>query len=497
MNLPAAVSRPLLRPGLLCFWGRQCYRGKMTPLPPLYRPLPSAHSTIAWPALPGPPAALMAALLQQFDHSQWWSPEQLRSQQLRQAGALLDHAYRCLPFYRDRLGEAGFLPGKPLTPEVWSRVPVLTRAALQEAGEGLYSPALPDNHGKIYEISSSGSTGRPVKAHSSQVAQLMWDALTVREHLWHGRDFSRSLAAIRSYPSGAADYPQGGRSPLWGRSLKAIFPTGPSVTLTIASRTDEQAEWLQRVRPDYLLTYPSALRELLLHCRAKGITLPGLRQVRTLSEHLPPETRDLCREVLGVKLVDMYSTQENGYLAFQCPEHDHYHIQSEVNWVEVLNAAGAPCRPGETGEVVVTSLTNFAMPMIRYAVGDLAEVGPPCPCGRGLPVLSQIHGRVRNMAVFPDGRKARLPIGDIWLVEIPEIQQIQIVQRSLEVMEVKLVTSRPLTAVEEQKVIDWLAHRSGHLFSILVTYHQEIARGPSGKFEDFRCEIPERDSAPA
>jgi phenylacetate-coenzyme A ligase PaaK-like adenylate-forming protein len=461
----------------------------MTPLPPAYCPPPSAHATIAWPALPGPQAAQMLALLQQFDRSQWWSPRDLQAQQLRQAGALLDHAYRHLPFYRNRLAQAGFLPGKPLTPEVWARVPVMDRAALQAAGPALYSPALPESHGKVYEISSSGSTGRPVTARSSRVAQLMWDALTIRDHLWHRRDFSGRLAAIRSFPSGTADYPRGAESPLWGRSLQGIFATGPSSVLTIATRTNEQAEWLQRVQPEYLLTYPSALRELLLYCRDQGITLPRLREVRTLSEQLPPETRRLCREVWGVKLVDIYSTQENGYLAFQCPEHDHYHCQSEVNWVEVLNPAGEACRPGEVGEVVVTSLTNFAMPMIRYAVGDMAEVGPPCPCGRGLPVLSEILGRVRNMAVFPDGRKARLPIGDIWLVEIPEIQQIQIIQRSLEAMEVKLVTSRPLTSGEERRVRDWLAHRSGNLFAITVTYHEEIPRGPSGKFEDFRCEV--------
>src|SRR3546814_5152572 len=85
----------------------------------------------------------------------------------------------------------------------------------------------------------------------------------------------------------------------------------------------------------------------------------------------------LAREVWGLKIVDMYSTQEIGYLAFQCPQHDHYHVQAEAALVEVLNEAGESCRPGEIGQVVTTPLLNFAMPMIRYAVGDLAEVGPP------------------------------------------------------------------------------------------------------------------------
>src|SRR3546814_10844500 len=115
----------------------------------------------------------------------------------------------------------------------------------------------------------------------------------------------------------------------------------------------------------------------------RGIAFPRLREVRTLSELLPPETRRLCRDVWGLKIADLYSTQEAGYLALQCPEHEHYHVQSEAVLLEVLDEEDRPCRPGEVGRVVVTPLTNFAMPMIRYAVGDLDEVGAPCPCGRG------------------------------------------------------------------------------------------------------------------
>src|SRR3546814_3683144 len=95
----------------------------------------------------------------------------LLAQQLRQAAALLHHAYRQVPFYRDRLAEAGFVPGKPVTPAVWARIPVLTRSELQQAGTALHSPEVPESHGGRYEISSSGSTGRPVKAQGTQLAR--------------------------------------------------------------------------------------------------------------------------------------------------------------------------------------------------------------------------------------------------------------------------------------------------------------------------------------
>jgi phenylacetate-CoA ligase len=323
----------------------------------------------------------------------------------------------------------------------------------------------------------------------------MWDVLTLREHLWHRRDFSGSLAAIRSLPNDVGRYPDGATSALWGRAMTGVFRTGSSHALNIVSRTEEQIEWLLRVKPDYLLIYPSALREMLLRCREEGIVIPGLREVRTLSELLPAATRELCGEVWGLKIADLYSAQENGYLAFQCPEHESYHLQSEAVLVEVLNAAGQPCGPGETGEVVVTPLLNFAMPMIRYAVGDLAEVGRPCPCGRGLPVLTRILGRSRDMLVYPDGRKAWALMGDMYYTEIAAVRQFQIVQHAVDDLEIKVVADRPLTRAEEQQLFEWFRYRSGHDFPLRITYHDEIPRSAGGKFQDFRCAIPDAAAA--
>ncbi len=457
---------------------------------PLFRPLPSAHSSILWPALPGPATTAKIALLQQLEQSQWWTPAEMFAQQLRQAGALLHHAYAQVPFYRDRLAEAGFVPGKALTAEVWRRIPILSRAELQEAGEGLYAAQLPQHHGDTYEISTSGSTGRPVKARGSTLVQFIWEVLTLREHLWHRRDFSGRLAAIRSFPNGVADYPDGAAGQLWGRALNDVFRSGPSFMLSIGSRTDEQIEWLQRVRPDYLLTYPSALREMLVQCRARGIVIPGLREVRTLSELLPETTRRLCEEVWGLKIADLYSTQENGYLAFQCPQHEHYHAQSEAVLLEVLDESGTPCGPGAVGRVVVTQLMNFAMPMIRYAVGDLAELGAPCPCGRALPVLKRIMGRTRDMIVFPDGRKAWALIGEFNYTDIPALRQFQVVQHAADDVEFKVVAERSLTVEEEERLRGWFHQRCGHAFPVRFSYHREIPRSASGKFQDFRCEVP-------
>jgi phenylacetate-CoA ligase len=214
-----------------------------------------------------------------------------------------------------------------------------------------------------------------------------------------------------------------------------------------------------------------------------------LREVRTLGEAVSDETRSLCREAWGATVVDMYSCEEAGYLAFQCPESDRYHVQAEAVLVEVLDGRGVPCRPGETGRVVVTPLHDFAMPLIRYEIGDYAEVGEPCPCGRGLPVLRRVLGRVRNMLVTADGARYWPAFGLRAVFDIEAVRQRQLVQTGYDTLEVRLVTAAPLGAEDEQRIRERVGSRLPAGFRVSVVYREELPRSTGGKFEDFICEV--------
>jgi phenylacetate-CoA ligase len=113
----------------------------------------------------------------------------------------------------------------------------------------------------------------------------------------------------------------------------------------------------------------------------------------SVGEPVTAALRDIVRQAWDVPLKDSYSCEEAGYLAMQCPEQEVLHVQSENLLLEVVGNDGRPCVPGEAGRVLVTSLHNFATPLIRYELGDLAEVGAPCACGRGLPVIARVLGR--------------------------------------------------------------------------------------------------------
>ncbi|MGH7125970.1 MAG: phenylacetate--CoA ligase family protein, partial [Stellaceae bacterium] len=329
--------------------------------------------------MPGAAAARLLALVQQFGHSQWWRRERIEAQQLRQLSSLLDHAFATVPHYRRSLAAAGLQPGRAVTRELLRRLPVLTRRDLQDAGDGLLSVAIPREHGRHQSTSTSGSTGMPVTVVKTELEQSYWHAITLRHSLWHRRDPRLKLAAIRSDRSGRSDFPHGSAQADWGPPVSEIYDTGPGALLDIRTGIAEQAEWLAREAPDYVLSFGTNLLFLARHCRDNGIPLPRLKALIASGEIVEPELRQLCRDLWRASLSDMYSAVEVGYIALQCPEQEHYHVQMEAALVEILDAKGNPCAPGEVGEVVVTPLHNYATPLIRYALGDYAEVGAPCP----------------------------------------------------------------------------------------------------------------------
>lgn len=440
-------------------------------LPPLRSVVPG----IDWPGIAADPGAHLAALLFQLEHSQWLSPESLAQRQLGQLRVLLAHARASVPHYADALRE---LDLERLDWDGFRALPTLDRKALQAGFDALRSTALPRGHGTAVPGQSSGSTGMPVRFLKTAVTQLFWNALTLREHLWQGRDFAGKLAAIRIKV-------EEGRHPDWGLPAAALFRTGPGATLNVRTDVEKQLDWLAREDPDYLITHASTLHALAQLAPRRNIRLPRLRQARTYSEALRPDLRELVRAAWGVGIADGYSCEEAGYIALQCPRHEHYHVQAECLLVEVLDEDGRPCAPGGTGRVVLTTLHNFAMPLIRYELGDYAEVGAPCDCGRGLPVLARIHGRRRNMLVLPDGRRhwPSFP-AEIWRSVAP-VEQFRVVQRTPEDIEVQYVMAQALTPEERTRLEDALAERFGHRFRIAWNHRKEIERGSGYKLEDF------------
>jgi phenylacetate-CoA ligase len=319
---------------------------------------------------------------------------------------------------------------------------------------------------------------------------LLWQVNTLRDHYWHQRDQSLKLAAIRALAPGTADAPQGITATGWGAASEALRVTGPSALLSLNTDVVTQAAWIKQHAPGYLLTYPSNLAALLAHFAQQGEKLPGLRAVLTVGETVAPGLRTACHDTLGVDIEDTYSSQELGYIALQCPVSGQYHVMAESVLVEVLDAAGEPCAPGETGRLVVSSLHNYATPLIRYELRDHAVAGTPCACGRTLPTLARIAGRERNMLRLPDGSTHWPLVGFHRFREIAPVRQYQLIQRTLQSVEVRLACDRALTAAEQTQLGAVINDALGYPFELHFEYFErELPRAANGKFEEFVCVI--------
>jgi phenylacetate-CoA ligase len=446
----------------------------------------SSVDGVSWPPLVGGEAAYLAALMYQLEQTQWLSADAILQRQHEQLLHVTKHAESHSIHFRGRLQAAGLRPEQLSTRDDFQRLPVIRRHDVQSAGQSLFCAQIPRAHAPVSESSTSGSSGQPVVVKRTAISRLIWLAMTLRDHLWQRRDFRGKLAVIRD------DYLQGDQMdlPTWGPPVSLLFESGTSHALGVRTGVTRQFEWLQSINPDYLLVYPSNLAALLGRFEQHGLSLPRLRQIRTINETLRTETRDTARSVLGVEIADIYSSAEVGIIAAQCPESGLYHVMAESLLVEVLDEQDDACAPGQVGRVVVTDLHNFATPLIRYDLGDYAETADACPCGRGLPALKRILGRRRNMVRLPDGRSLWPAIGGLRYREIAPIRQFQFIQRERETIEVRLVSDAPLTADQERRIGDLIRKALDFSFNLQFNYFPEqIPLGPGGKFEEFMSEV--------
>jgi phenylacetate-CoA ligase len=439
----------------------------------------SSVEDVAWPAILTGAAASLHALLYELEHTAALDDAQFSALQGLQLQALVCHACQHSAYFRERVQRCGMQADTLSSLEALRSFPVMTRHEVQAHGAALRCAHVPEAHGPLHETGTSGSLGQPVIVSRTAITQMFWNAFTVREHLWQRRDLSARFAAIR------ADLPaQGVRVDDWGAPLNLLYRTGPAFAMASNRPVDDQIEWLDRISPRYLLTYPTNLSELLDRWEARGRGLAGLSQVRTIGETVTAAMRERVRAVLGVSIADIYSSQELGTIAIQAADDDAYHVMAENYIVEILDEKGEPCAQGETGRVIVTDLHNYAMPLVRYETGDYAEPGPEGRGSRGLPTLRRIMGRKRNMIVI-DGQRRWPSLNAHRYREVAPVEQYQIVQTSAEHIEIRLVCA-PLSPAQENALGDLLLDALEHPFVLTFRYFAtRIPTGRTGKFEEF------------
>jgi phenylacetate-CoA ligase len=246
----------------------------------------------------------------------------------------------------------------------------------------------------------------------------------------------------------------------------------------------------QRLAPDVLQGYPSALQALAYHClESEQVLTPAPRLLFTDSELLTPDTRALLARVFGPSAIDIFGTFETDNIAFQCAARDGYHIATDCVVLEIVRD-GKPVPPGQEGEIVVTVLGNRTQPFIRYNLRDIGRLSVQrCPCGRPFPLLAAIQGRSNDLMVLADGRR----LTPMWVFAqitpfVDSIEQYQLRQTQIGRFELLIVPSSRLPLIDLQGVAKAIGSVLGNA-QVQARLVDVIPPDPSGKRRFFLSQL--------
>jgi phenylacetate-CoA ligase len=440
------------------------------------KPLPQGRGSAGGNEWPERLDAHLAALLvdaRWIAHLDRQPLESVQAWQTQRVAQLLTHATRHSPWWRQRLTGLG----RRIT---LADVPVTGREDYRASIETVGGPLpLPPEHGSPVHEATSGSTGVAVEFYSSSLAKRLVDAE------WHHDDVrqGRRSAALRAELSGRVPEHAGEHT---RARIHPLLGGGEVLKRRLHQFSIEaHADWLSRVGVPYFSTLPVALSGILDVYEGGTVAPPRIEQVLTFGETVDPALRRRTRAMLGATIRDRYSCEEVGAIAFQCPHSDeNYHIASSNVVVEILDDGGHSCPPDTIGRIVVTGLHNYASPVVRYELNDLAAWQPRCACGRAEPVLTQLLGRKRFLVRLPSGGRIAVRLGAKEWLDIAPVREHRLVQVSERVIHVELVLERPLTEAERTAVVALLSREISPDLTYEVRQVERIEWGPTYKRQD-------------
>jgi len=436
--------------------------------------------------VPPPETSQLWAAYLELHRTQWLSPAELEERQLQQLRVLLLHCFHEVAYYRRILTDIGY-PKRPIKNlDDFRRLPLLTRELYQANSRDLQAKSLPHGMKLAGEGFTSGTNGVPIKVLKTNHVALWWNALYLRDLEWSNIDPAGRLAMIRLVAMTPEALPRAleGQTTEWNPSLTPMLETGPAFVMDIRQDPHTQLQWLRRVRPTCILSVPSNLELLASLLRDSGQRLSDLQVVQTMGEPLWDTSRKQIEDAFGVPTKNVYSTTEAGYIASPCPIGHGLHVHGENVIVEVLDSNDQPCQPGETGRLVFTTLHNFLAPFVRYDILDDVTLAPgPCPCGRGLPLWTQVEGRQHPMFYLSD-RRRRSSMGITMRVrKVGGARQFQIVQRAPGHVVIRVVPDQTWTPDHAQRMRAVVHDELDEATRVDIEEKTFLERSPGGKLK--------------
>lgn len=392
---------------------------------------------------------------------------------------LLKHAYENVPYYRGLFDSNRIKPEDIRNVQDLENIPVTDKTVIRSMKRSDIM-AKNINQGECVEVFTSGSTGMPTHIYFTREDYGFLDLIYLRSFLENGLRFKYKRAFVldpHSFETKKCWYH-------W-------FGLATYVNISCFWDPREQTNALIDAKPDFIHGYPSSLKEIAELALELEIKEIQPRIISTAGEMLHKKDRGLIASVFGVDIYDRYAARECGNIAWECNMHAGYHINIDSLIVEFIKD-GHPVEPGERGDVVITNLHSYAMPFIRYRIGDIAVPSSnACPCGMELPLMEIFEGRDEDFIVLNNGRKISPMAVTGTLDHIPGLKQFRVIQEKRELMVVQIVAGAKYSQDVPLKTQNLLRELVGDDMHIEVRMVSEISKEHTGKIRAVISKVPD------
>jgi len=414
--------------------------------------------------------------LRLMDKTQWWSRSEIEKLQLQRLRKLLHHADKNVPFYHKMFKKLNFKSEDVSNVKDLNMLPILTKEIIRNNFEDLYARNF--SKADLIPTCTSGSTGSPMNFYIDRRWSACNNAAAYRAWSWAGYNLGDKIAYLWGAPSDISTTSK--HDKIRNYLLRIIY-------LDAFSLTDENmavyVKILSKFRPKIINTYASTIFLFSEYLKKEGIDFIKPRAILTTADMLYLHKRKAIEQIFDCEVFDYYSGRDTSLQAAECPEHIGYHLSIENAVVEFIKE-NEHVSPGETGKIIITDLCNYAMPFIRYEIGDLGTPSDEsCPCGRNLPIMKSLKGRIFDFIITPEGK--HLP-GEYFHYAIIDhhihgIKEFQIVQNSINKLTIYIVENPNEKSNDVNRFITLIQKEVGEKVEVELKYTSSIKRTPSGK----------------
>ena len=427
----------------------------------------------------------------EFEQNQWKSADEITGLQWRKLCDLLKHAYGTVDYYRRLFDDLEMRPKDIHTPSDFACLPILDKAAVRDSGASLLSKDFDVKD--LVRSATGGSTGEPMQFYYNRDSFDRRVAAAMRGDGWAGW----KLCAGEFYIWGAPLLPQN-RLKRYKTHLHHVL-LRRSIVNSFQFGSDYLAQGVQRyqrARPRVVVAFANPAYEFARYVKKANIKIHAPVGVITSAEKLYPYQRTLIEEVFQAPVYDRYGCREVMMIGAECERHEGLHVTSDNVYVEIVSN-GHACGPGETGEILLTDLHNYGMPLIRYKVGDLGSwKGVSCSCGRGLPLMNVVEGRVLDVIVTPDGRAISGEFFPHLMKDFAAIRTFQVIQEQKDLLNVRLALAEPLPSSQLAFIKSTIDHTIGPAMRIEWEIGEDVVIEPTRKFRPVMSRVSLDGGAP-